>query len=71
MSMLANHQPAAINRFLSKWWRKTVLDEGREARKARLYQEHIANIKQAVALLEAIRLCEAANRARKNAGASH
>ncbi len=48
-----------FNQAFARLWRKYVVDECPDARKERLRQEHIDNIKQAIALLEAMRLWEA------------
>jgi hypothetical protein len=47
-----------LNEVLARWWRKMVVDECPEARRERLLQEHIDDIKQGIAVFEARRLWE-------------
>ena len=49
-------QQSGLSDVFASWWRKLAVDESPDEQRKRLVQEHIADIKQGIALSEAMRL---------------
>ncbi|MGO8952955.1 MAG: hypothetical protein ACLPWS_11865 [Rhodomicrobium sp.] len=60
--MQAHPQLERLNQAFGKWWRKYIVDECPDARIERLSIERVKDIKQDVALLQAMQLWDAAYR---------